>query len=264
MKKPRLTDLNPKALIALVKQKKDEKFTQCVKEILVEKELQGSKTLPELLKELTASKDNLLRQIKQEVITLRLIGEEDDRNIIMADYLIEKLPIDNLVQLSQRANNPNIKLKANQICRKLEEKLEEELNIGHIAHEKYNLDEQQKGQTVQPKSLCKGKTRISISDQFDNSITTRKFLQDFYGLSSLSPLSHEEMEKIIYEKGLNLPRRGRIQKISYDQVARGEWILVRNKKRGKVRIIPYENPSWQSLENLSTEIKSAYQKKFQK
>lgn len=71
------------------------------------------------------------------------------------------------------------------------------------------------------------------------------------------------MEQIIRTKGQEPPKRVRLQNLSYDQVATGEYILVRNEtnKERNARIIPYMNPYGTSLEKLTQEIGVQYHKK---
>lgn len=260
--KPKLKDFPDQALIILVNQKQDKKFTKYVKAILLERYLSENMNLQELSKKVMSSKSDFQKEILWEAISSKLLVEKDNNQIIRACYLMEKMPIDNLIPLTQHAQNLQVKSQAQKICRQKEIRLEEELDLDFTYYDKYEQDEKYIETKEQHQ---RQKPRISQKRQFDLSITTRKFLQDFYGLSCLSTgrLSHEEMEQIIYEEGLNLPRRGRIQNISLDQVATGKYILVRNEtnKSNQARIIPYMNPYGSSLERLSEEMGIPYTKK---
>lgn len=262
--KPRVKDFPDQALVILVNQKQDEKFTKYVKAILLERYLSENMSLQELSKRVISSKSDFQKQILWETISSKLLTEKDNSQIIRACHLMEKMPIDNLVPLTQQAQNEQIKSQAQQICRQKERKLEEELELDDDIYDKYEQDNQAEEEFT-TQDYQRQKPRISQKRQFDLSITTRKFLQDFYGLSYLSDrkLSHEEMEEIIHEEGIELPRRGRIQNISYDQVATGKYVLVRNEtnKSKQARIIPYMNPYGSSLERLSEELGIPYKKR---
>lgn len=261
--KPKVKDFHEQALIILVEQKQDEKFTKYVKKVLKERYLSDDVTLHDLSKKIHLSKNGFQKDILWESISTKLLIEKDDSQIIRAYYLMEEMPIDNLVQLTQYAENTKIREQAKKICHQKERQLEEELGLDMIDFEKYEQDEQEFFENT--KDSIREKARISKKRQFDLSITTRKFIQDFFGILCIQDekLSHEVMEKIIYEKGLKIPNRGRIQNISYEQVVTGSYILVRNEtnKSKNARIIPYVNPYGDALENLSKEMGIPYQKR---
>lgn len=257
--KPKIKDFPDQALIILVEQKQDEKFTKYVKTILLERYLSETVTLEDLSKKLTATKSDFQKEILWEAVKTKLLVEKENDKMIRAIYLMEKMPIDILVQLTQQALNPLIKSQAQKICRQKERALEEDLQLSMMDYEKYAQDEieEQKQQNHQ-----KTKAKIPQKRQFALSITTKKFMQDFYGIPATEEkLSHEEMEEIIKVKG-NIPiKRGRIQSLSLRQVATGEWVLVRDgDKSHSARIIPYMNPFGLSLERMSKEMQIPYQK----
>lgn len=261
--KPKVKDFHEQALLILVQQKQDEKFTRYVKAILSERYLSEQVSLKDLSKKVAASKNDFHKKILWSAISTKLLVEKDNNQIIRAYHLMKQMPIDDLVQLTQKAENPNIKAQAKEICRQKEQEIEAELDLEMLDYEKYEQDNVVFAENFQ--DSCREKPRITKGRQFDLSITTRKFLQDFFGISCMQEkkLSHEEMEQIIRVEGIEPPRRVRIQNLSYDQVATGEYILVRNEtnKQRNARIIPYMNPYGTSLEKLSQEMGVQYYKK---
>ena len=261
--KPKVKDFHEQALLILVQQKQDEKFTRYEKAILLERYLSENVSLKELSKKLSRSNDDFQKQILWDAINAKLLVEKDNSQIIRAYHLMEQMPIDNLAQLTQKAENPNVKTQAQKICRQKELELEIELDLETIDYEKYEQDNVTF--EVENKTPSRKKSRINKERQFDLSITTRRFLQDYFGIQCLQEkrLTHEEMEQIIRTKGQEPPKRVRLQNLSYDQVATGEYILVRNEtnKERNARIIPYMNPYGTSLEKLTQEIGVQYRKK---
>lgn len=261
--KPKVKDFHEQALLILVQQKQDEKFTRYVKAILLERYLSENVSLKELSKKLSKSGNDFQKQILWDAINAKLLVEKDNSQIIRAYHLMEQMPIDNLVQLTQKAENPNVKKQAQKICREKELELEIELDLETIDYEKYEQDNVTYEEET--KTPSREKSRINKERQFDLSITTRKFLQDYFGIPCLQEkkLTHEEMEQIMRVEGIEIPKRGRIQNISYDQVATGEYIFVRNEtnKETNARIIPYMNPYGTSLEKLCQELGAQYRKK---
>lgn len=261
--KPKVKEFPEQALFILVQQKQDENFTRYVKSILLERYLSDSVSLKELAKKLASSKNDFQTQILWDAISTKLLVENDSSQMIRVYRMIEQMPIDNLVQLTQKATDEKIKVQAEKICRQKERQLEEELNLDLIDYEKYEQDDMM--DTEENNTFLRAKPRISKVRQFELSITTRKFLQDFFGISCMQEkrLSHEEMEQIIQVEGQKIPKRVRIQNLSYDQVATGEYILVRNEtnKHKNARIIPYMNPYSTSLEQLSQELGIQYNKR---
>lgn len=261
--KPKVKDFHEQALLILVQQKQDERLTRYVRTILLERYLSEDVSLKELSQKNATSKSDFQKQIIWDAISAKLLVENDNSQIIRAYHLIEQMPIDNLVQLIQKSENYNIREHAEKICHQKEKELETELNLDRIDYEKYEQDDLFYKETS--KNSGRNKPRITKQRQFDLSITTRKFLQDFFGIQCVQEkkLTHEEMEEIIWVEGMKPPTRGRIQNISLDQVATGEYVLVRNEtnKSRSARIIPYMNPYGTSLEKLAEEIGVQYSKK---
>jgi len=54
---------------------------------------------------------------------------------------MEKMPIDNLIPLTQHAQNLQVKSQAQKICRQKEIRLEEELDLDFTYYDKYEQDE---------------------------------------------------------------------------------------------------------------------------
>lgn len=138
--KPKVKDFHEQALLILVQQKQDEKFTRYVKAILLERYLSEDVSLKDLSKKLSKSNDDFQKQILWDAINAKLLVEKDNSQIIRAYHLMEQMPIDNLAQLTQKAENPNVKTQAQKICRQKELELEIELDLETIDYEKYEQD----------------------------------------------------------------------------------------------------------------------------
>lgn len=259
-RKPRLRDYQDQAIVILEQQTKDKNFTRYAKAVLSKRYLSEDISLDKLYLKLKKSKSDFEKEIIWDAITTKLLVEQDLRNVMKANNLImEKLPIDYLVKLTQNAIDPQIRSHAKKVCYEKQLELEQELGLEIIDHEKFEQDNRTRDNL--PKH-SKDKSKISKSNQFDQSITTKKFLQTFYDIICQEErVTHEAMEQILRSKGIPIPKRGRLQSISIDQVATGEWILVRdgNRKRN-TRTIPYMNPRGTSLEKLSKEMGIPYQK----
>ena len=132
---------------------------------------------------------------------------EEEKVSIMELHLIEILPIDYIVKLTQNAISPQMKSHAQKVCYEKQLQLEE-LGLEFIDHKKYeqdNIEEEKKEITGREKP------RISKNEQFNRSISTKKFLQNFYGITCQEErVTHEVMEQILNEKGFFTPTRGRI------------------------------------------------------
>lgn len=263
-RKPRLRDYQDQAIVILEQQTKDKNFTRYAKAVLSKRYLSEDISLDKLYLKLKKTKSDFEKEIIWDAITTKLLVEQDLRNVMKANNLImEKLPIDYLVKLTQNAIDPQIRSHAKKVCYEKQLDLEQELGLEIIDYEKFEQDFEQdnRERDTSPKH-SKDKSKISKSDQFNQSITIKKFLQTFYGISCQEErVTHEAMEQILRSKGISIPKRGRLQSISIDQVVTGEWILVRdgNKKRN-TRTIPYMNPHGTPLEKLSKEIGVPYQK----
>lgn len=261
-RKPRVKDFTDQAIIILEKQKHDDNFTRYARAILTERYLEDSVSFYDLSKKLNKSRSKFQKEILWGAITTKLLVEENCSEIIRIYNAIEKLPIDNLVKLSQKAIDPLIRGKAEKICYEKQLELEEELGLDKIDYEKFLQDDLEINDDNKKKS--KPKPKISKSNQFDLSITTKKFLRSFYDIpcDSEESLTHKEMEQILTREGNPIPKRGRVQNICLDQVLTGEWILVRdrNYKRNAI-IIPYMNPLTSSTKEIKVEMGISYQKK---
>lgn len=264
-RKPRLKDYQDQAIVILEQQTKDKNFTRYAKAVLSKRYLSEDISLDKLYLKLKKTKSDFEKEIIWDAITTKLLVEQDLRNVMKANNLImEKLPIDYLVKLTQNAIDPQIRSHAKKVCYEKQLDLEQELGLEIIDHEKFEQDfEQDNRKRDNSPKHSKDKSKISKSDQFDQSITTKKFLQIFYDIPCQEEkLTHEKMEQILTRKGISIPTRGRIQSLSLDQVATGEWILVRDGNRKKnVRIIPYMNPYGTPLEKLSRDLGIPYRKR---
>lgn len=263
--KPKVRDFNDQAIIILEKQKNDKNFTRYAKAILTERYLGDNISLYELSKKLNKSRSDFQKEILWDVITTKLLVEKNSSEIIRIYYVIEKLPIDYLVKLSQEASDSLVKERAEKVCYEKQLELEKELGLDTIDYEKYLQDEDYCMKEDNKENLTKNKSKIPKKDQFDLSVTTRKFLRNFYGIAydEEEKLSHKEMEHILIREGIPIPKRGRIQNISCEQVLVGRWVLVRDEvsKRRNFRIIPYMNPVSSSMEELLMDAGISYKKR---
>lgn len=257
--KPRLKDYADQAIVILEKQKDNKIFTRYAKAVLSERYLSEDMSIERLGKKALKSRSDFEKEIIWDALTTKLLVTEEEKVSIMELHLIEILPIDYIVKLTQNAISPQMKSHAQKVCYEKQLRLEEELGLGFIDHQKYeqdNIEEEKKEITGREKP------RISKSEQFNRSISTKKFLQNFYGITCQEErVTHEVMERILNEKGFSTPTRGGIQSITIDKVATGEWILVRDgNRRRNARIIPYMNPRGMLLEKLSRDLGIPYQK----
>lgn len=258
-RKLRLRNCQDQAIVILEQQTKDINFTRYAKAVLSERYLSENMSLEKLGKKAQKSRSDFEKEIIWDAITTKLLVTEDEKVSIMELHILEKLPIDYVAKLTQQAISQKMKKYAQKVCYEKQLELEEKLGLEIIDYQKYEQDniEEEKIETNK-----KEKSKISKKEQFNRSISTKKFLQNFYDITCQEErVTHEAMEQILRSKGISIPKRGRLQSISIDQVVTGEWILVRdgNKKRN-TRTIPYMNPHGTPLEKLSKEIGVPYQK----
>lgn len=258
--KPKIKDFPEQALLVLEKQKKDQTFSKYVKTILMERYLSNSVQLKDLHKKLKTTKNTLQKDALLAAITTRLLTAEQSQ-IVRAYQIMEEMSVDELLPLI-KSNNKDIKDYAKNLATKHQLQLEEELSLDLLDVIKSQEELEDANQKL---TKNKEKPKIPKKRQRDSSITTRKFLQDFFGIECLNDknLNHEQMEEILQVEGITIPKRGRLQNISYDQVATGQWILVRGEShKGKgINIIPYRNPYDDNLEQLAKELNITYKKR---
>lgn len=252
--KPKIKDFPDQALIILESQKKDPVFTTYVKAILKERYLNQSVTLEELNKKLHQTRSTLQQEIIWEVLSIKILKAKEE-DTLRSCRLIDSMPIDHLVKVTQLSENKAIKEYAKKVCYKKQLALEEELGMDDIDMDKWQQDLEEIKQETPDNPNLSQESKLSNKTQYDLSISTRKFLKRFYDITyeAKSKLSHEDMEFILRSFGIVIPERGRIQNISYEEAATGKWLLVRSEttNRKGARIIPYKNPKEQLSEDLT-------------
>lgn len=251
--KPKIKDFPDQALIILESQKKDPVFTTYVKSILKERYLHQSVTLEELNKKLHQTRSSLQQEIIWEALSIKMLKAKEE-DTVRSCRLIDSMPIDHLVKVTQLSENNAIKAYAKKVCYKKQLVLEEELGMDDIDLDKWQQDLEELKEASPQNTNLSQESKLSNKTQYDLSISTRKFLKRFYDISyeAKAKLSHEDMEFILRSFGIVIPERGRIQNISYEDAATGKWLLVRNEttNRKGARIIPYKNPKKQLSEDI--------------
>ena len=141
MKKPVVKNFSEEVLFALESQKQDEKFTKYVRTILTERYLDDKVTISSLVKRfkranITSFQKDLLWDTISLKLTISPIIE-----LKQAYDLIEHMPIDYLVRITQNCKHESLKEYAKIVCYNKQLELEEELGIDKIDYEKYKDDE---------------------------------------------------------------------------------------------------------------------------
>ena len=104
--------------------------------------------------------------------------------------------------------------------------------------------------------------KLNRKQLYTLSITTNKFLS-LFGIKSKCHVNHDDMESIIEANGRKVPKRVRLQTLSYNELATGKYVLVRD-GNGSVKntsYIPYDNPNNDDLERFCKEKGIVYKKK---
>ncbi len=240
----RLKLLQEQALINLEKKKHDEKLTRYIKTILIERYLNRNLSLEDLIAKQQKAIDKFHEEVLWDAMSIRILSESKLTNQI--SYLLQEMPIDYIVRISQEAQNEDIANLANQVCYEKQLDIEETLKLEELEYIKWQLDNENE-QLDQTKPHKKNSnSKLLKKRQVDLSITTRKFLQRFFSISYKEEreLSLDDMEMILTMRSIHIPKRGRIQNLTYEDVATGNWVLVREETANKknARMIPYENP----------------------
>lgn len=136
---PRIKDFPEEALFALEKQKQDEKFSRYVKSILLERYSDQTIPLTTLVKKMKTPNpfktDVLWDAISMKLMTSPLVEMKQ------ATVIIDHMPIDYLVRISQHAIQEPLKQYASVVCYEKQLELEKELGLDEIDYEKFAQDE---------------------------------------------------------------------------------------------------------------------------
>lgn len=139
MHRPFIKDFSEEVLYALESQKRDEKFSQYAKSILLERYLDQSVPLTTLIKKIkttnTFKTDVLWDAISMKLMTSPLVEMKQ------ATVIIDHMPIDYLVRISQHAMQEPLKQYASVVCYEKQLELEKELGLDEIDYEKFAQDE---------------------------------------------------------------------------------------------------------------------------
>ena len=141
MKKPLIKKFSEEVLFVLEKQKQDEKFTRYVRAILTERYLDDKVTISSLAKRLKKANktpfqtDLLWDTISLKFATAPIVELKESYNII------DNMPIDYLVRVTQNCPHPSLKEYARVVCYEKQLKMEEELGLDPVDYEKYEEDE---------------------------------------------------------------------------------------------------------------------------
>ena len=141
MKKPLVKNFSEEVLFALESQKQDEKFTKYVRTILTERYLDDKVTISSLVKRFKRAnitsfqKDLLWDTISLKLATSPIVELKESYNII------DNMPIDYLVRVTQNCLHPSLKEYARVVCYEKQLKMEEELGLDPVDYEKYEEDE---------------------------------------------------------------------------------------------------------------------------
>lgn len=159
MYRPRIKDFPEEALFALEKQKQDEQFSRYTKSILLERYSDQSVPLTALVKKMkthnTFKMDVLWDAISMKLMTTPLVEMKQ------ATVLIDHMPIDYLVRVSQHAMQEPLKQYASVVCYEKQLELEKELGLDEIDYEKFAQDELVVNETpVMVKAKFKGRKKV--------------------------------------------------------------------------------------------------------
>lgn len=137
--KPLVKNFPDEVLFALEQQKQDANFSKYVRTILTERYLDESVTITSLIKKFknisTFQTDLLWDAISLKLATSPIVELKQAYN------LIEYMPIDYLVRITQNCKHEPLKERAKIVCYDKQLKLEEELGLDLIDYEKYAEDE---------------------------------------------------------------------------------------------------------------------------
>lgn len=141
MKKPLVKNFSEEVLFTLESQKQDEKFTKYVRAILTGRYLDDKVTISSLAKRFKRAnitsfqKDLLWDTISLKFATSPIVELKESYNII------DNMPIDYLVRVTQNCLHPSLKEYARVVCYEKQLKMEEELGLDPVDYEKYEEDE---------------------------------------------------------------------------------------------------------------------------
>ena len=107
--KPRLKDYADQAIVILEKQKDNKIFTRYAKAVLSERYLSEDMSIERLGKKALKSRSDFEKEIIWDALTTKLLVTEEEKVSIMELHLIEILPIDYIVKLTQNAISPQMK-----------------------------------------------------------------------------------------------------------------------------------------------------------
>ena len=137
--KPLVKSFSDEVLFVLEQQKQDANFSKYIRTILTERYLDESVTITSLIKKfknISVFQTDLLWDTISLKLTISPIIE-----LKQAYDLIEHMPIDYLVRITQNCKHESLKEYAKIVCYNKQLELEEELGIDKIDYEKYKDDE---------------------------------------------------------------------------------------------------------------------------
>lgn len=140
-KKPLVKNFPEEVLYVIENQKQDEKFTRYVRAILTERYLDENVTISALVKKFKKANitpfrtDLLWDMISLKFATSPIVEVKECYNII------DNMPIDYLVRVTQNCYHSDIKEYARVVCYEKQLKMEEELGLDPVDYEKYEEDE---------------------------------------------------------------------------------------------------------------------------